>query len=296
LNGEFVKQTLLWYEKYGRDLPWRKTTDPYQILVSEMMLQQTQVSRVIPKYNTFLARFPTINSLAAASLGDVLEVWIGLGYNRRAKFLQQMAKVVVEKYDGALPQNYEQLLELPGLGPYTAGAVCAFAYNQPVIVIDANIKKIYNRVFGVEEKEIVALVAATVPKDRARDFYNALMDISSRYYSDREALVSSQTRVQTGDASTMSVYPYADFCKWYVGGARTIPSLKIVKQSKFHESNRWYRGQILRLLIAAKDKSITQAQFVALSPQKKYNAALSELIAEKIVDQKKPENLLTLVR
>jgi len=138
-------QKIVWahYEKYGRhNLPWRKTRNPYRVLVSEIMLQQTQVARVIPKYKAFLKQFPTLESLSKAPLRDVLIAWQGLGYNRRAKALHALAELVVTAHKGRMPTMFEELIRLPGIGPYTAGAVCAFAYNTPVPILETNIRTI----------------------------------------------------------------------------------------------------------------------------------------------------------
>ena len=140
----FRKIVLCHYKKHGRHhLPWRKTKNPYRILVSEIMLQQTPVDRVLPKYQEFLKQFPSIKKLAAASLGDVLRAWQGLGYNRRAKYLHQCAAVIIYDNGGIWPRTVNELQALPGIGPYTAGAVMAFAYNQPIPIIETNIRTVY---------------------------------------------------------------------------------------------------------------------------------------------------------
>ena len=141
---EFVARVWEYYKAHGRhDLPWRKTTDPYKILVSELMLQQTQVDRVLLKYKAFLKLFPTARRLAAAPLGDVLRAWQGLGYNRRAKFLHQAAQYVTNELKGRWPKDEAGLLALPGVGPYTARAVLAFAYNEPVVLIETNVRQVF---------------------------------------------------------------------------------------------------------------------------------------------------------
>lgn len=144
-------QETVWkyYHQHGRhDLPWRLpepdgSFDPYKILVSEIMLQQTQVPRVLPKFTEFLTKFPTGQELAEASLGEVLAAWSGLGYNRRAKFLWQAAQKVVRDFGGELPHTFEALESLPGIGKNTAGAVAAYAYNQPAIFLETNIRTIF---------------------------------------------------------------------------------------------------------------------------------------------------------
>ena len=143
MSGSAIFRKIVWthYKKSGRhDLPWRKTKDPYRILVSEVMLQQTQVERVIPFYKNFLKKFPTARALAKASLPEVLQSWQGLGYNRRAKMLHQAAKELIKNYGGEFPKSVEEIQAFPGVGPYTARAVATFAYNQDVIMIETNIR------------------------------------------------------------------------------------------------------------------------------------------------------------
>ena len=179
---EFRKKVWAHYKKNGRhDLPWRKTRDPYKILVSEVMLQQTQVERVVHFYKNFLEQFPTAKALAAASLAEVLKSWQGLGYNRRAKMLQAAAREVVEKNKGKFPKTPEELEELPGVGPYTARAIAAFAYNQDVIFIETNIRTVVtHHFFGKKKKvsdtEVLKILTSAFPTGKSREWYAALMD------------------------------------------------------------------------------------------------------------------------
>ena len=175
----FVKTVRDFYKQQGRDLPWRKTTDPYKVLVSEVMLQQTQVDRVIPKYTSFLKQFPTLKALARADLKDVLKEWQGLGYNRRAKALHD-----VSQQTSRLPRDYDELCKLPGIGPYTAGAIRAFAYNEPEPIIETNIRTVYTHHFfpggeAVHDSEIVKLIERTLDRENPREWYSALMDYGS---------------------------------------------------------------------------------------------------------------------
>src|SRR5581483_4865161 len=143
---------LEWFAAAGRDLPWRHTRDPYRIMVSEIMLQQTQVDRVIPKYHAFLAAFPTLEALAAAPTAEVIRAWSGLGYNRRAVNMQRTARAVLEEHGGQFPRDLPALLRLPGIGPYTAGAIACFAFEQDVGFMDTNIRRVVQRLFvGPEE-------------------------------------------------------------------------------------------------------------------------------------------------
>lgn len=165
-------------------MPWRETTEPYAIMVSELMLQQTQVERVIPKYQAFMQRFPDIDSLASASLSEVLELWTGLGYNRRAKFLWQAAQRVVSHYGGVMPSSREALTTLPGVGKNTAGAIIAYAYNEPVVYVETNIRSVYFYHFfsddnAVSDKTISEKVALTLDHEHPREWYWALMDYGS---------------------------------------------------------------------------------------------------------------------
>jgi len=171
-----------YHKAHGRHtLAWRKTRDPYSILVSEIMLQQTQVERVIPYFTAWLTAFPDVYALARSPLGKVLRLWQGLGYNRRAKMLYETAKVVAREYDGVFPKTPKDLETLPGVGPYTAGAVSAFAYNQDVIFIETNIRTVityhfFTDVAHVDDRDIICVLERTLPNGRAREWYGALMD------------------------------------------------------------------------------------------------------------------------
>ena len=148
----FVRKLLIWYKKAARSLPWRETRNPYAILVSEFMLQQTQVSRVLDYYPRFLKRFPTIDSLARARPKAVREAWDGLGYYARASNLHALARVVSKTQDGMLSDKPEELRQLPGVGRYTAGAVACFAYEKPVPAVDTNVRRVLDRAFGKSER------------------------------------------------------------------------------------------------------------------------------------------------
>jgi len=170
-----------YYLNFGRDLPWRSTDNPYEILVSEIMLQQTQVSRVVQKYVEFINTFHDIESLAEATLRDVLTVWQGLGYNRRALSLKRLAEIVNATYGGYVPSHVSLLMQLPGIGNATANAVCAFAFNQPVVFIETNVRTVFIYHFfstkeTVKDSEIRPLVERTLDYDNPKHWYNALMD------------------------------------------------------------------------------------------------------------------------
>ncbi|MDP2704942.1 MAG: A/G-specific adenine glycosylase [Patescibacteria group bacterium] len=177
----FAKEIWRYYRKHKRSFPWRKTKNPYRILVSEVMLQQTQAERVIPKYEQFLKEFPNFSSLAQSPLSKVLRVWKGLGYNRRALYLKKTAKIVLERHGGKMPRKKESLLLLPGIGEATAGDILAFAWNIPSVVIETNIRSVFIHFFflreqRVSDKEIAILVKETLPKKNVREWYYALMD------------------------------------------------------------------------------------------------------------------------
>jgi len=172
------------YAQYGRTLPWRETRDPYAILVSEFMLQQTPVQRVLQKYPPFMEAFPSFGHLARAPLSEVLEQWRGLGYNRRALFLSRCAEAVVERFDGELPVEVATLQSLPGVGAYTARAVAAFAYGAPTVFIETNIRALFLHYFfpereGVTDRELTPLVKCTLDRSDPRTWYYALMDLGA---------------------------------------------------------------------------------------------------------------------
>jgi len=192
----FTRKVLAWYARAGRDLPWRRTRDPYRVLVSEFMLQQTQVSRVREYYPRFLERFPDLGSLARAPARVVREAWDGLGYYARARNLHELAKCVTRRHDGTLPDEPEELRELPGVGPYTAGAVASFAYEKPVPAVDTNVSRVLRRVFfgratlkdsltvagNVQRATAVwGLAGKLVPKNgkRAWQFNQAMMELGA---------------------------------------------------------------------------------------------------------------------
>src|SRR5438874_3062390 len=178
---------LRWYAAEQRELPWRSTPDAYAILVSEIMLQQTQVDRVLPKYQQFLTAFPTLADLAAASTADVIAVWVPLGYNRRAVSLQSIARQVIAEYAGRIPDTIDELLKLKGVGRYTAGAIACFAYRKQVATVDTNIRRVLHRIFlGLEhpaprlnDAQMLALAEQILPTDEAYNWNQALMDLGA---------------------------------------------------------------------------------------------------------------------
>ncbi|MCK9357522.1 MAG: A/G-specific adenine glycosylase [Dehalococcoidia bacterium] len=209
------------FEQHGRDFPWRHTTDAYRVLVSEVMLQQTQTARVAPKYEAFIERFPNVATLAAAPADAVLTAWQGLGYNRRALALQAAARAVVAEHGGAMPSAYDALLALPGVGPYTAAAVRAFAFNLPDAFIETNIRTVFIHEFladaeRVRDSELLPLVAQTIDTTNPRRWYQALMDYGAMLK-------------ESGNASRSSAHHHP--------------------QSRFEGSRRQARGIILKSLL-----------------------------------------------
>ena len=168
----FTRKVLAWYARAGRDLPWRRTRDPYRVLVSEFMLQQTQVSRVREYYPRFLERFPDLGSLARAPARAVREAWDGLGYYARARNLHELAKCVTRRHDGTLPDEPEELRELPGVGPYTAGAVASFAYEKPVPAVDTNVARVIRRVFFGTDASRISHPASRFTHPASRDIWD----------------------------------------------------------------------------------------------------------------------------
>ncbi len=253
-----------YYAHHGRDLPWRPPTlslqsngqlDPYAITVSELMLQQTQVTRVIPKYQAFLQTFPNWDALAQAPLSEVLRAWSGLGYNRRAKYLWQTAQRVTGDHHGQLPQDRMELQKLPGIGPNTAGAIVVYAFDQPAVFVETNIRTVFLHHFfqdqiDVPDAAILKLVEQTLDRHNPRTWFWGLMD-------------------------------YGAYLK-VTAGAQLAASKHYTKQSTFHGSRRQLRGQIIRLLT---ERSYSRAELQRHLPDSRLPDVLSDLVAEQLVKQ-----------
>ena len=196
LRLRFQRRLLSWYRRHRRDLPWRKTRDPYRILVSEIMLQQTQVDRVIPKYHEFLDRYPTLADLARAPAKEVKKIWYPLGYNIRPVHLQTIARETLARYDGRIPDDSKLLQSLKGIGRYTAGAILSFAYKKDAAILDTNVRRVLGRVFlGVKKlgrlkgnSILWALAETLIPKGKAYDWNQALMDFGATWCTARKPL------------------------------------------------------------------------------------------------------------
>lgn len=186
----FRKTILSWYALHRRDMPWRRTRDPYKILVSEIMLQQTQVSRVLPKYREFLRAFPAVKALADTDDASLLKTWKGLGYWRRAKFLKDAAKVILAEHNGKFPKDVLSLQKLPGIGPYTARAVACFAFQSPEAFIDTNIRRVYLHFFfpdsnHISDNQIMEIARKAVWKENPREWHYALFDYGAVELKDK---------------------------------------------------------------------------------------------------------------
>jgi A/G-specific adenine glycosylase len=237
LPAEARAAILKWYEANGRRLPFRAITDPYAVLVSEVMAQQTQISRAAEGRAAFVARFPTIGALAVAQPSDVLRAWRGLGYNRRALNLWRAARVVVEEHGGQLPSNIAQLERLPGVGPYTARAVAATAFGTPVAAVDTNVRRVIGRSLGGSRdafgaRELQSVADASVPADRSAEWTHALMDLGAGICR---------------PAPRCSRCPIRSMCLYAAGGGaderpRATPA---AKAAPFPQTSRWLRGRIL---------------------------------------------------
>ena len=201
----FRRRLLAWYRTAARDLPWRRTRDPYRVLVSEFMLQQTQVSRVLDFYGPFLERYPSVEALARARPRAVREAWEGLGYYRRAANLHRLAKEVVRRHAGVVPDDPALLKRLPGVGPYTAGAVATFAYEKPVAAVDTNVSRVIRRVFGSKTAKDTRTTAQLLQPRSGKTawrFNQALMELG--------ALVCSARAPKCGQC------PVSSLCSWYL--------------------------------------------------------------------------------
>ena len=239
---KFQVSLLEWYEKNKRDeLPWRWTNkrpvSPYHILVSEIMLQQTQVSRVLDKFPKFIAAFPAIGDIARASLSEVLNEWQGMGYNRRGLYLKQCAEELMERFNGEMPSERSVLAALPGIGPYTSGAISCFGFNTPEIFLDTNIRKFFLHYFfknankKISDKEISPIAERLLYRENPRLWNYALMDYGALVLSRKSELLSRAKNYR--------------------------------KQSPFFGSNRFFRSQIVQYLLKRKKVSLEELQKIS---------------------------------
>lgn len=258
LTGEdrsFIRLVRDFYRDHGRDMPWRRDLRPYGIFVSEVMLQQTQVSRVTGTFLEFTRRFPDFETLAAAPFGEVLASWSGLGYNRRARYLHDAAKIVASR-PGGLPESPEELKTLPGIGPNTAGSIAAFAFNAPVVFIETNIRRVFLHHFfqddrDVHDRLILPLVEKYLDRENPREWYWALMDYGSELGKRENANRRSR---------------------------------HYVRQSPFERSDRQLRGRILRVL--AEHRSVVAEELPAYTdfPEPRVRSVLQGLLRDRLIE------------
>lgn len=262
---QFQKKIFAWWNTHKRILPWRETRNPYFILVSEMMLQQTQVERVIPKYNEFIQVYPTIGALAQASVGDVIRIWKGLGYNRRAIYLKKTADIIVTKHKGNFPQMESEIIQFPGVGTYTARAILVFAFNKNVAAVDTNICKIITHFFYKDtpqtKKNIQDMAERLVPQGKSWEWHQALMD-----YGALELLNHS---VKNTGIIKKSI-PFAKTKRFIRGRIIEIlrnidiseQELVLISHTKYQRSENYIRNVILELEM---EKMIVRNSFDILS-------------------------------
>lgn len=264
-RGKFAKLIWDFYQNNKRDLPWRNTTDPYRILVSEIMLQQTQVARVLVKYPEFVKKFPAFKSLNKNSIAEILTVWQGMGYNRRALYLKKIAEKVEKEYKGALPKDPKILQTFPGIGSATACSILVFSYNLPLVFIETNIRRVFIHHFfkdkkGIHDKELLPLVEQYLDRKNPREWHYALMDYGSHL---------GKTELNPNRRST-----------------------HYVKQSKFEGSLRQLRGEVLKVLLEFKTIPISSLKSQTKDPR--LEKALNQLEKEGFLSISK--NKISLVR
>lgn len=236
---------LAWYAANGRKLAFRRTSDPYAVLVSEVIAQQTQAARAADRWERFMARFPTVQALASATAAEVLREWQGLGYDRRGLRLRQAARRIVDDHGGEVPSSIEQLVALPGIGPYTARAVAAIAFGQQVGAVDVNVRRVLGRMVAgdataLDGKDLQDLADATVPAGRSAAWTHAVMDLGATI---------CKPRTPRCDAC-----PVRTWCRFAASSRHAEPPRSRPKERPFPDTNRWLRGRILDRLRAAADR------------------------------------------
>ncbi|MFA5870885.1 MAG: A/G-specific adenine glycosylase [Candidatus Paceibacterota bacterium] len=257
----FQKEIWTYYKNYGRKLPWRNIHNPYRIFVSELMLQQTQVVRVLKKYPEFIKAFPTFKALADAKFSDVLLVWQGMGYNRRAKFMKQTAEIIIRDFNGIVPRNIKTLKTLPGIGSGTAGSLSAFIYNEPVCFIETNIRRVMIHFFfreknNIKEKDILKKIKETIDVSNPREWYYALMDYG--------VMLPKKEKLNANKKST--IYK---------------------KQTSFIGSRRQLRGSIIRFLLKNKASKISDIVYGCGITDYSVEEIVSDLCKERLVRKSK---------
>ena len=238
MHSNTISKVFLWWDSEKRDLPWRISRDPWAILVSEFMLQQTQASRVVEKYKTFLERFPNPTTCANSTPGKVIELWSGLGYNRRAINLHRTAKTIAEKHKGTVPDELSLLLDLPGIGDYTARAILAFSFEKDVAVVDVNVKRVLSRLEGrtLSMKEAQSIADQNLPTGEGWRWNQAMIEIGAT--------------ICTARKTKCDKCPLKETCTWTKNQSATDPaiSVKSKKLETFEGSDRQGRGKLINAL------------------------------------------------
>ena len=238
MHSNTISKVFLWWDSEKRDLPWRISRDPWAILVSEFMLQQTQASRVVEKYKTFLERFPNPTTCANSTPGKVIELWSGLGYNRRAINLHRTAKTIAEKHKGTVPDELSLLLDLPGIGDYTARAILAFSFEKDVAVVDVNVKRVLSRLEGrtLSMKEAQSIADQNLPTGEGWRWNQAMIEIGAT--------------ICTARKTKCDKCPLKETCTWTKNQAATDPAIsaKSKKLETFEGSDRQGRGKLINAL------------------------------------------------
>ena len=260
---QLQRKIRLFYKKNKRNLPWRKTSNPYNILISEIMLQQTQVERVVFYYHKWLKKWPTIQKLAIASKADVLRQWMGLGYNTRAIHLHKASQKIIESYHGDIIRAMEHYKEIPGIGPYTSGAVQIFSLNKDMVVIDTNIRRILIHEFTLKETidniDLLKIAQRCLPKGKSREWHNALMDYGATFLTSRKT------------------------------GIRPL-----TKQSTFEGSDRQIRTRILKQILSSKKplKFLTIKKFLQDIEEKRLKKIINGMVKDNLIFNRKKEYLV----
>lgn len=235
-NDRIAVALLKWGSDTLRDLPWRRTRNPWHVLVSEVMLQQTSVARVLPKFEAFINEFPTPHDLASAPLGDALRLWSGLGYPRRCRNLREAARVLHEEFNGEFPESVDVLLTLPGVGQYTSRAVLAFAFEHDVAVVDTNVSRVLSRLEGraLKAKELQVLADSFVPQGLGWEWNQVMMDFGARHCTARQPQCAQ--------------CPLRQLCVWKGEGVDPAPASAGASkpQGRFEGSDRQARGRAMR--------------------------------------------------
>ncbi len=296
----FSEQILSWYSIHKRDLPWREVgLDPYRVVVAEIMLQQTQVPRVVEKYKEFLTLFPTIFDLASANTSKVILAWSGLGYNRRAVMLQQFAQEVVRLYEGKIPSVPEALIKLSGIGPYAAGSIASFAFNRPEPAIDVNVRRIYMRYFqgrdeGLpmgkeEEKKLYELVKSSIPEGKSCDLHNALMDFGSLVCL-RDGPKCSECVLRKG-CGFVGAYELQGEKALFVAEKKVE---KGMRENGRHIPNRIFRGRIVEFVRKHSGEEVLLLEF-GCAVKKDYVESEEEWLVE-LCEKLEKEGMITFGR